>query len=34
MLPFTGKLDEMRFYKKALSAADVNALFQLEKQGR
>ena len=34
MLTYTGKLDEFRIYKKALSATDINALFQLEKQGR
>lgn len=34
MLPYTGKLDELRFYKKALTDQEVNALFQLEKQGR
>lgn len=34
MLTYNGKLDEMRFYKRALSAQDINALFQLEKQGR
>lgn len=34
MLTYTGKLDELRVYKKALNAQDVNALFQLEKQGR
>jgi len=34
MLTYTGKLDEFRVYKKALSATELNALFQLEKQGR
>lgn len=34
MLPYTGRLDEFRIYKKALTAQDLNALFQLEKQGR
>ncbi|HYF32802.1 MAG TPA: LamG domain-containing protein [Chitinophagaceae bacterium] len=34
MLPYTGKLDELRFYKKALTDQEINALFQLEKQGR
>jgi hypothetical protein len=34
MLPYTGKLDELRFYKRALNDQEVNALFQLEKQGR
>lgn len=34
MLPYTGRLDELRFYKKALTDQEVNALFQLEKQGR
>lgn len=34
MLPYTGKLDELRFYKRALTATEVSALFQLEKQGR
>ena len=34
MLTYTGKLDEFRVYKKALSSQDINALFQLEKQGR
>lgn len=34
MLPYTGKLDELRIYKKALTDQEVNALFQLEKQGR
>jgi len=34
MLPYTGKLDELRFYKRALTDQEVNALFQLEKQGR
>ncbi|MGB8191690.1 MAG: LamG domain-containing protein [Chitinophagaceae bacterium] len=34
MLPYTGKLDELRFYKKALTDQEINSLFQLEKQGR
>lgn len=34
MLPYTGKLDELRFYKRALTDQEINALFQLEKQGR
>jgi hypothetical protein len=34
MLPYTGKLDELRFYKRALTDQEVNSLFQLEKQGR
>jgi hypothetical protein len=34
MLPYTGKVDELRFYKRALTDQEVNALFQLEKQGR
>jgi hypothetical protein len=34
MLTYTGKLDEFRIYKKALTANELNALFQLEKQGR
>ncbi|HYC29492.1 MAG TPA: LamG domain-containing protein [Chitinophagaceae bacterium] len=34
MLPYTGKLDELRFYKRALNDQEVEALFQLEKQGR
>ncbi|MBC7902355.1 MAG: LamG domain-containing protein [Gemmatimonadaceae bacterium] len=34
MLPYTGKLDEFRVYKKALTSQELNALFQLEKQGR
>jgi hypothetical protein len=32
--PMTGQLDEMRVWKKALSLADINALYQLEKAGR
>jgi hypothetical protein len=31
---FTGALDEFRIYKKALTAQEVTALYQLEKQGR
>lgn len=34
MLTYTGRLDEFRVYKKALTATELNALFQLEKQGR
>ena len=34
MLPYTGKLDELRFYNKALSAIEINALSVLERQGR
>jgi hypothetical protein len=34
MLPYTGKLDELRFYNKALSATEINALSVLERQGR
>lgn len=34
MLTYTGRLDEFRVYKSALSAQDLNAVFQLEKQGR
>jgi hypothetical protein len=30
----TGSIDEMRVWKKALSAADVNSLYELEKAGR
>ena len=32
--PMTGNLDEIRVWKKALSAADVNSLYELEKAGR
>ncbi|RAR48882.1 LamG-like jellyroll fold domain-containing protein [Flavobacterium lacus] len=32
--PMTGNVDEIRVWKKALSSADVNALYQLEKAGR
>lgn len=32
--PMTGQLDEMRVWKKALSQADINALYELEKAGR
>ncbi len=31
---FAGKLDEFRIYNTSLSAGDINALFQLEKDGR
>ncbi|NRF41594.1 LamG domain-containing protein [Pedobacter foliorum] len=34
MLTYTGKLDEMRIYKKALTPQQVSALFKLESQGR
>ncbi|WP_316804998.1 LamG-like jellyroll fold domain-containing protein [Pedobacter nototheniae] len=34
MLNYTGKLDEMRIYKKALTSQQVSALYQLERQGR
>lgn len=34
MLNYTGMLDEMRIYKKALSSQEVSALYQLERQGR
>ena len=34
MLPYTGKLDELRFYNKALSAQEINAIAVLERQGR
>ncbi len=34
MLSYTGKLDEMRFYKRALTSQEVLALYQLERQGR
>lgn len=30
----TGSVDEIRVWKKALSAADINALYELEKAGR
>lgn len=33
-LPMTGQIDEIRVWKKALSLADINALYQLEKEGR
>ncbi len=32
--PMTGQVDEIRVYKKALTAADVNALYLLEAAGR
>ena len=32
--PMTGSVDEIRVYKKALSASDVNSLYELEKAGR
>lgn len=34
MLTYTGKLDEMRFWKRALKSEEVTALYQLERQGR
>ncbi len=34
MLNYTGKLDEFRIFKRALSASEVLALFKLERQGR
>jgi hypothetical protein len=33
-VPMTGKLDEVRMWKKALSAQEIDALYQLEKAGR
>lgn len=32
--PMTGNIDEIRVWKKALNAADVTALYELEKAGR
>jgi len=32
--PMTGSIDEIRVWKKALSAAEIDALYQLEKAGR
>lgn len=32
--PMTGEIDEIRVWKKALNAADINALYELEKSGR
>jgi hypothetical protein len=32
--PMNGSIDEIRVWKKALSAADINALYELELQGR
>ena len=32
--PMTGNIDEIRVWKKALNAADINALYELEKAGR
>jgi len=32
--PMNGSIDEIRVWKKALSAADVNSLYELESQGR
>ncbi|HEX8357828.1 MAG TPA: LamG domain-containing protein [Segetibacter sp.] len=34
MLNYTGKLDELRFYNKVLSAQEISALNTLERQGR
>ncbi len=34
MLPYTGKLDELRFYNKALNAQEINAISVLERQAR
>lgn len=34
MKTYTGKLDEFRVYKKALTGSELISLFQLEKQGR
>lgn len=34
MLNFTGKLDELRIYNKALSSQEISAIYQLERQGR
>jgi hypothetical protein len=31
---YTGALDELRIYNKALSAAEISALNTLERQGR
>jgi hypothetical protein len=32
--PLTGEVDEIRVWKKVLSQADINALYQLEAAGR
>lgn len=32
--PLVGQLDEIRVWKKALTAADINSLYELEKAGR
>lgn len=32
--PLTGSLDELRVYKKSLTIAEINALYELEKAGR
>lgn len=32
--PLTGQLDEIRIWNKALTAADINSLYELEKAGR
>lgn len=32
--PLVGEIDEVRVWKKALSAADINSLYELEKAGR
>jgi hypothetical protein len=34
MLNYTGMLDEFRIYKKAITAQEINAIYQLERQGR
>ncbi|TDQ10345.1 LamG domain-containing protein [Pedobacter metabolipauper] len=34
MLPYTGMLDEMRIYNKALAATEVGAIYKLEAKGR
>lgn len=34
MMPYTGLLDELRIYKKALTAKEVGAIFKLESKGR
>jgi hypothetical protein len=34
MLPYTGLLDELRIYKKALTAKEIGAIFKLETKGR
>lgn len=32
--PMTGEIDEIRVWKKALTAADINSLYELERAGR